>query len=76
MEWSGSAEAKHYRELCKKGPKLLQGHAFMQLLQCHILDSEYVQLCRFKQDKMKLDSLNPCRNIMTKHSHIMLYKCV
>lgn len=49
-EGFGSPEADHLRELCRKSPELLQGHAFMQLLQCHNLESEYVQLCQFKQD--------------------------
>lgn len=47
----------------QKGHELLQGHAFMQLLQCQILESEYLWLSQFKQDKMTPDSLNPCREL-------------
>lgn len=36
------------------GPELLQPLAFMLLLQCHILDSEYVRRCQFNKIRQHL----------------------
>lgn len=57
------------RGAAQGGHEQLHGHAFMQLLQCQILESEQLRLGQFKQDKMTLASLNswrePWRNIST-----------
>lgn len=42
----------------QEGHELLQGHAFMELLQCQILESTYLRLGPFQHDKMACGSLN------------------